>query len=433
MIKSFFNPVYWMGSVWLSGWIASRGIPDVGMWRTVFLVVGILHLIMLARRSMSPITWPRFNVEVAVLVVLTLWLLLQSAFISSTPSASLAELGDEWGKWLLTVVIAIWMVLKVFSSEGRANWLIVGLFFGCFIHVISTVAYQIWSYFYSGNLMLGNSFLGNYGYASPFVTGALSFLMAEVVLRFNDKQWLPFSNQWLVFIFFSTLVALGVLNAKAAVVGSVVLFLASAIFVVISLKSMRQGVLLFAGAVFVLIVSVTWNNRWHGTSDSIVAVINSPIDFQTFTGASDPSAMVNQMEASSYLRAMWVKISLNGIAKHPFGLGYGSDAFGRFVVELGGPKGVVSSHSGWLDFALANGIIGLGLLLLLFLLIMRRGWLSYQIGDATGLVLLFFVLNFCVRSLLDGHMYGSRFIGFAFVTAILWGLAVVSQENNRGV
>jgi hypothetical protein len=436
MKKNFANLSSWIGFIWLSGWIALRGIPDMGVWRTAFLIIGVGHLILLARnlvarpvhstllssRSTPKIAWSGLNIEGWTLVVLTVWLVLQSAFISPTPLASLAELGDEWGKLLLSIGVAIWLVLKVSASNDRPYWLILGLFFGYFAHVISTLSYQVWSYIYSGNLAPMNSFLGNYGYASVFVAGVFAFLVAEMVLRFQRQQWLPFSKVWLVFIIIATFLAAAVLNAKSAIVGAIVLFVAGAAIVAIHSKSVQKSLLLLAGAMIVLIVSMSWNNRWHGAYEAISAVVNTPLDIKGLTVIGD---------GSFYLRGMWAKASLQGIVEYPFGLGYGSDAFGRYIVKLGAPAGAVSSHSGWLDFALANGVLGLGLLLSLFVLVMRRGWYAYQAGHAVGLVLVFVVLNFAVRSFIDGHLFGSRFVGFAFVAAVLWALMVIANNTQQ--
>ena len=81
---------------------------------------------------------------------------------------------------------------------------------------------------------------------------------------------------------------------------------------------------------------------------------------------------------------------------------------------------MVSSHSGWLDFALAAGIPGLVLLLLTAALAIRGGWRQFRDhDDPAGLMLTFLVGSYLLRCLLDGHFSGWRLGLFAFICGVL--------------
>ena len=180
-----------------------------------------------------------------------------------------------------------------------------------------------------------------------------------------------------------------------------------------------------AGGLVVIVASLMVSNRWQGASEAIATAFDGPVNLQVFKELDDPLAPANQLgeSLSFYVRAVSVRIGVAGIAAHPLGLGYGADAFGRYLVQQGGTSGAISSESGWIDFALGNGIPGLLLLLGLFWALLRRGWLAFRAGHPAGLAALLVTLNFAARSLLDGHLAGSRLTGFAFVAAALWLLA----------
>lgn len=426
----------WIGLFWLPLLIVLHSMPGTGALRSLFLLIGIIHMTVLVRRLKRPL-WPMkqegssiYN-EMLLLMLLSGWLIIQSAFIAPTPAVALVELSTEWFKLSLMITLGILLIVATVTPKNPVSWPVIGLFLGYFAHVLSTLGYQAWHTLHYGTFMLGESFLGNYGYASPFVTGALAFLLAESVIRLRHQRWLPISNTLLWMAIVATLIAQAMLTAKASLVVAVVLFFVAMVATSTLTKQRRWLVLLLVGVLLAIISSLMISNRWQGSSEAITTVIEQQADFQTLTGSSDPLAPVNHLESSTYLRATWAKMGVEGIMQHPLGLGYGADAFGRYVAERGGPKGAISSHSGWIDFTLANGIPGSILLLMLCWAVMRRGWLAFLAGHPAGLASVLVMLNFVVRNVIDGHLTGSRLTGFAVVAAALWMLTLQPMERNE--
>jgi hypothetical protein len=418
-----------IGAIWVAGLVSLQSIPGTGALRTFFLLAGITHLLFLALRSESQ-GRPRWHVEAVLLGTLTVWLVVQSAFIAPRPADAVQALASEWPKFLLMTCLGI-AAVRFAGRDERGPWIAVGLFVGHFLHVLSTLLFQAISLVRHGGLGLGNSFLGNYGYVSPFVTGALAFLLAEAVIRLRGERWLPFSHGGLILAILATLIAQGLLTAKAGLVASLVLLIAA---MVATAKHTRQGhwVVVFATAALASVFfSLMVADRWRGAATSIAVAIRQPVDVATLDGLLAGTATDKPLDESFYLRARWARLGLEGIAEHPFGLGYGANAFGRYIVERGGASGAISSHSGWIDFALANGIPGLALLLTLGVAVMWRGWRSFLSGNPAGLACVLVTLNFFVRSAIDGMLAGSRFTGFAFCAAALWALATRDDGKAR--
>lgn len=414
-----------VGLIWMMGLVGLSSIPGMGALRTLFLLMGLAHMIQLSRRA-KYLAWPGWTHEAGLLALLTAWMVFQAAVISPTPEASLAMLASEWGKWLLMAGVGVWLVVCQTGDAG-ARWIGLGVFWGYFLHVLQTLAFVIWHRVNGSGWVLGDSFLGNYGYVSPFVTGALAFLIAEGVLRLLGRRWLPFGNFTLLVMFVSTLMAQGVLGAKASLVVSVILFLVAAVALFLTPETRRKAVVLLIGALVTVVASLWMSNRWEGESHGLKAGIQNPVNILSLTDRDPLPPKVGN--GSSYQRASWAKIALSGIAEHPLGLGYGSDAFGRYVTNQLSTINAVSSHSGWLDFALANGIPGLVLLLSLAGCAMRRGWRAYRVGHPAGLAAVLVILTFVARGAIDGNLFGSRFTGFAFVAATLWALTFRNDDH----
>lgn len=418
----------WIGLGWVSGLTALQSLPGTGALRTLLLLVGIVHLAFLIRRGRQPV-WPSSRSEAMWLMLLTVWLAAQSALLSANPGDSLKELGGEWMKFLFMIGAGILLVACGNPSKDRAGWPAVGLFFGFFLHVVSTLGYQVWTWVKNGSPALGDSFLGNYGYVSPFVTGALAFLLAEAVVRLDGRRWMEFSNGALICMLAATLIAQTMLTAKASLLIAVLLFAVAAGAAVTVRGARRWAVLIVLGGMVTVVASLGVSDRWSGALGALSAAATTPpTDFRSL-GQVNSSMPPPKSDGSIYERAVWAKIGLDGIGRHPLGLGYGSNAFGRYVAERGGPPGAVSSHSGWIDFALANGIPGLLLLLVLVLAVMWRGWCGFRAGNPAGLVAVLAMLNFFGRSVIDGNLAGSRLTGFAFVAAALWALTARSRTE----
>ncbi len=136
------------------------------------------------------------------------------------------------------------------------------------------------------------------------------------------------------------------------------------------------------------------------------------------------------IDDSAYLRAAWAHQAMLAIGEHPLGIGFGRDAFGRAVAKKYGFRGMVSSHSGWLDFALSAGLPGLALLLITAGLAIRGGWRQFRDqDDGAGLMFSFLTGGYLLRCLLDGHLSGWRLGLFAFLCGTL--VAAMKPQTRR--
>ena len=415
------------GIIWLAPLIALHGIPGTGFVRSIFLLIGLIHLFWTIKNNEPIFSLPHKRPETWLLGALTLWLVIQSSVFSVSPLHSIKELSDHFGKILLLIWVAITFVRR--RSEINSSWMLHGVFAGFFIHVVSTLSFQGWQYFSNSNLAIGDSFLGNYGYVSPYVTGSMAFLIADLASRYLGSGRLLNVPTWTIISgLFLAIAAQSMLAAKASLVMMIIMFfIASAAVMIRSRNSLSRlfvlaalGITIGAGVTFTNFFS----NRWDGALENIDLAIKQESDLKsTFQGTF-------QGDGSFSLRYSWGKAGIEGIAHRPLGYGYGSEGYGKYISDHYNITGAVSSHSGWIDYTLDNGIPGLILLLALSAILVYRGWRSFLQGNPLGLALCLFVINYIGRCAIDGHLVGSRITGFAFAAAILWALNMATKNAN---
>jgi hypothetical protein len=176
--------------------------------------------------------------------------------------------------------------------------------------------------------------------------------------------------------------------------------------------------------------SLSFDSRWQGLRESATVGWSATSTYwmtnDIATRPSTPSGAT--LEESAYARSAWASQAVRFIAERPLGIGFGHDAFGRAVAMKYGHAGMGSSHSGWLDFALGTGLVGLALLLATAGLAIRGGWREFrERNDAQALLLAFFVGAYTLRCLLDGHLSGWRLGLFAFIV----GVMIAGMKNPR--
>jgi hypothetical protein len=422
-----------MTMLWLPPLLAMQSIPGTGALRTLMLLFGIVHVAWWWRRSLPSLhPLSTSKTEGWLFLTLTLWLLFQSAFIAPMPVVAMGQFAGEWTKLMLMAAIGLALARLHSNDDGR--WLLVALFAASYLHVLATLGLQLVSLAKGGDLVYGHSLLGNYGYVSPFTTTAFIWLLVDGACRiWHGRPLLPWPAVVSFVMGLTALVAEMLLMAKAGQVMIVAMTLIVMAAFMWRPRAPRRDVALALAVVLAVMFAFVQSggHRWQGSGEAVVSAWQGPVDIETLTGSDDEQARHRQLEPSFYLRMVWARIGLEGIASHPWGLGYGSDAFGRHVAERFGVTGAISSHSGWLDFALANGIAGLVLWLALSAVLIWRGGHAFWAGRLVGLMLALLMLHHVGRALIDGILFGSRFTGFALVAGALWAMSVGKQNAPR--
>lgn len=413
---------------WLVPLVALQGVPHTGALRTLFLLLGIVHLLLMSREKHIANPLPLDRSVLAVFWLLTAWLAAQSFFVDAGSLLVLQTLASQWGKLLLMALVGITLV-RMFPDW---HWIALAFFCGAFIHVLSTWGAQLLSLTQGHGLAYGQSLLSEYPVASSFTTVAFVWLLSDGISRiWHGKHILPWSPRVSVLLMLMTLSAEAVLKAKSEQVMALLLIgLACLLLIKCGSVARRWKIgLFFAGFVLAGILIGAGSNRWVGLGDSLHAAWQQPFSPQVLV--TDAVPLPANINHSIYMRAIRGKIGVEGIAEHPLGLGYFPDVFGRYVTgRFGFPEAIDSSNSGLIDFGLAAGIPGIGLLLLLAGQLIHRGWSAFLAGHPLGIVLALLVFHQIGRYAIDGTLGGSRFTGFALIAATLWALTARNEKQS---
>ncbi|MDP2809867.1 MAG: O-antigen ligase family protein [Rhodocyclaceae bacterium] len=408
----------WFWQAWLAAIVFVFPIPHSIALRNLLLLTGLLALLATLRRTARPLPPQVLKPAAWWLVATTSWLVLHSLAVAPAPTLALDNLRGDWILPLLTAALAAYAAARV-EPRPAVRAVVAALL----AHMAWALGWQLWLWLAAG--MSGAWPAGSVPFADRDYQSSLSGFLLALVLG-ERLAALSLGPAGAVFTARSGWVALAValiadiaLRTRNGTVVSVSLLLVATLWL-IRRQPRFLPVLLAVGALGG--ASFALDSRWNGLKESLAVGWNSP-SLYWMTGdpaLRPPTPSGAPLEESAYARAAWAHQAVRAIAEQPLGLGFGRDGFGRAIAEKYNFPGMVSSHSGWLDFALGAGLPGLALLLVTASLAMRGGWRQFrQHDDGVGLMFCFLVGGYLLRCLLDGHLSGWRLGLFAFICGVL--------------
>ena len=428
-------------AIWLLVTLIIYPIPHTIALRNILLGVGLIvcaaqfkHLSRL--RPLLP--------EGGVLLVLSVWLILQAIFISHTPGETLDLIRGDWIVALAVMTLGLLFVLRMatllnitVSGETICTTIVAALY----AMILFCLADQVWLWLQDGSFVFGYARFGNRDNLSVLTNTGLSLVIGDILSRaVLKKPATHFSNRILGALFLAGLIATYTLATRNGTIG-VALFLLLTLGILlrhlaISPKTLAIGILLVITIGGIAIGSYHTDSRWKGLSETVGVALDTDnnrfwLNDRIFPRPQTPSGA--PLEESAYMRIAWAKEAVRQIGKHPFGVGYNHQALGAAIkLEYDGPIRVGASHNGLLEFALGGGIPAIVLWLLFTALLLRRGWHSFfHNGTPAGMLLFFSVFCYFSRCALDGHLTGHRLEMFMLITALLSATCVLPSETEQ--
>ncbi len=434
-------------SVWLFALYFVYPIPHTIAVRNLLLIVGLAACVFLIVRDGSArAAWQAlrlFRVSGAILLTLSLWLLVQSSFISPYPGEALNHLRGDWVNELLVALTGACAVLAGRRAGVRRVLTVITVALSA--HIVLLLAYQICLWIGSGSYPFGQTPFGQKDYHSTLVTALIALLLADLSSRLiTDRTVLAMSWRLKLLLLLLSLITTATLMARnAVVITAVMMLLTTGIFLFFGRYRLGAWTKpLIAALLIVASIAVTWiglrsDERWAGFNEAASVAF----DTQNNLAWLDPEKYGlprmksgQPVEESAYLRLAWAKVAIEQIQRYPLGLGYGHKAFGWAVNRsYQVHTGIESSHSGLLDFTLANGIPGVLLWIALSAALIVSGWRAFRDQQSPmGLLLVFTVLAYFVRCIVDGHLSGFRLEMYALLLGALLmaqSLALSTSSN----
>ncbi len=420
-------------------------IPHTVALRNLFLLM-LIGMLVYLRREEGPVAKgsvaPLHNVEIRMLGILTLWMFVQTSLWAVDKAFSFEEFTREWVGTLFVAWLGYATTRRMSTNApvyvgGLPAWIAIALF----AHAGWLLVFQATHWAQTGHYALGSTPYGDYSVLSTSINMAFALLIADLTVRWKSSSKLfPWSIWVTRALFLVTAIAVVAVKARNGVITvAVVLTLLTALLAWRehtrwqSNRGMLVGLVALMLAASIFVINFKTDPRWATFVETIPIALDTQshkawLDKQQYPLSTLPSG--EQADSSAYDRLAWGKIALEGIASQPQGYGYGLGGFGRYIEERYGVTGFVSSHSGILDFTLANGLLGLLLLLIFCALLFRQGWLAWTAGNPWGLALMLILTNYFVRILLDGHFGSYRLKMVALLLGILYGLAIWPQQTT---
>lgn len=426
----------WAWPVWLFLVVLVFPVPHAIALRNLLLLTGFAALVVgHCRRGNAAWHSPGWQggwlrAPAVLFGLLTLWLGIQTALVAPQPWSSLDNIRGDW------LVPVVWGSIGWAVARGLpVAWSLRAVVLGLLAPILLVLIHQGWGMVWGGGWRAGVMPFAERDFFS-LINGLLAAVLIGdrlvVVLGGSSPLRVPPSLGWALLAV--AVVADPLIRTRN---GTIVLLalLAAALFALLQLGLLRRlrYRLAVAGALAVVVAlaaaSLRHDDRWRGLTESLAVGIQSSSLYWLNPNAERPTtATGGPLEESAYMRAAWARQAVEAIADHPLGLGFGRDAFGRAIEHRYGHKGMVSSHSGWLDFTLATGIPGIALLLAAATTLIACAWRRFRReGDDAAVLVAFAVSAYLLRCLLDGHLSGWYLSLFGFLLGVL--IAATGRES----
>lgn len=439
----------------------------IALRNSVFATLLVLTVLLsLTDQKFSTVKTLFIRPEWLVLVLLTVWLEVSLGF-AVDPALSSKELIAQW---LLPITYALMGTLlgglekQEDPSAGKIiQYIFWALLAQVTLHILLDLFYWIQTrkipfrqapVLYLPEMVTvlakGRSFSevfsANFGDKFSYVNNSLAaFVVAEFAQRILlKKRWLPIGWPILICSTFAVLACTYLLQFRNGNVGLLLLFVFAALMIIVRMAgrlSFSKTASLAVGGVIVIFLmgSALYKSdtRWQTFIETV------PVAWDTERNTSwrnvnlqYPSlASGKPIDGSAYLRFAWVKEGILLVGENPFGTGFNRNAFGDGIdrkYNLGGYFRGGHSHSGLIDFTIANGVFSLILWLVFLGVLFHAGWSAFKRGEvAVGLLLMFLVSGYMNRSIVDSNIRDHMLQQFMFMAMFIISTLRSRRPSNN--
>lgn len=399
------------------------------------------------------------------LLLLTGWFLLSLNW-AVEPTLSLKELRGQWLVAILCGLVGGLLAMNFDKpSDLKAGKLVQVVFWALLVqvllHDILDIAYllatgeipfrqapvlylpEIFKSLWEGQSVFGE-FIGQSGDKFSYVNNTLAALVvAELIQRILlRKIWLSIGWPCLIVSLVAVVACTYFLQFRNGNVGLLLLIGFAALMVIVRKARVWSIVKLTSVVAIIAVLLASFgvalyksDARWQTLTETVPIAWDTKTH-QAWRKVAPYPELSNgqQVDASNYERLAWIKEGIVLILDHPLGTGYNRNAFGDGIdrkYEMNGLYRGGHSHSGLIDFGIANGIPGLFLWLTFLGALFYIGWAAFMRGQiAPALTLMFIVSGFLSRSIVDSNLRDHMLQQFMFL-AMLFAFSLPRQKQVR--
>lgn len=404
-----------------------------------------------------------------IFTVLTCWIALVIAGWGAEPGLSWKEF---WAQWTLPALCGLagcsLAKLAVVRGEVGIQSLLKVLFYTLFLQVLMHDLLDTGYLFSTGvqpfrqapvlylpvllsTVLAGdpwtNAFIGLYVEKFSFVNNTFAaILVAEILQRTVEKQrWLQVPSWLLCFSLMLVILCSYWLRVRNGNLGLVLLLIFAGLVMLIRMRNRLTTrnlamVLTFAFIGVVGLSTVLWKSdaRWQTFIETVPIAFDTETHKAWISNRISPYPLLSNgemVDASNYERIAWIKEGVKLGWEHPLGTGLNRNAFFDGLDRKYQMNGMIRgghSHSGVLDFFIANGLPGLLLWFAFLLSLMALGWQVLACGSmALGLMMIFLISGFFSRSLIDSNIRDHALQEFFFLAGIFAFICSIAKYKVR--
>lgn len=370
----------------------------------------------------------------AWLALISLGLLVQAVLVSDETRWALKEISSQWLPAVLTAIVGLGAVATAGGSGMSRQKLLGGLVLVLLAQTVFSMLATMPEFLAKGAFpQAKTTFTAGKLEISYWNNLVLAFLAVDGLSRWRYRRSITALPSAVIvsgigIVFLSNLA----FGARNGMIGSLIL-LSSLALLVLWHERQQLGVartIAFVGGAVALIGALGWASyqldpRWRTFEETAQLAWQGEENNVWLhpDGAVMPNLKSGQpVEASAYFRIAWIRAGLDLIADHPWGVGYGRNAFGHALRKTTETR-LGHAHSGLIDWTIGVGVPGLLLWLGFLSWLIWLGLRRYFIGrDPAGLILTFVVGGFFGRMLLDSINRDHMLMVFFLILAILVAL-----------
>lgn len=364
--------------------------------------------------------------------VLTLWIVLCAILFADNRVVSFHEI---WGQWIRSALAgAMGFMLASLSVSRRLRLssasILTVLMLAIFSQVMLHDVDMLWQWVRTGKIPLGETrILESRTVLTYVVNLLLAFSAAELMGRVLFKRrYMPLPGIFFVFIGFVCIFASYTLQTRNGMIGTMALLVSCSLLFWFVKRKTTNNILVASLVLLVLsgVATLGWfayksDPRWASLLETVPIAWDTQGHQEWIHRQYPLLADGSPVSGSNYERIAWAKEALLQIAREPIGVGYNRSAFGVALKKIH-PDLVETahSHSGILDFTIANGIPGLIIFIAFLWVCFQQGLLTFfKNHSPQGLLLAFIVTGFFGRSLVDSNIRDHMLEQFMFLLCMM--------------
>jgi len=291
------------------------------------------------------------------------------------------------------------------------------------------------------------AFIGQYFEKFSFVNNTFAaILIAEILQRTIEKRrWLDIPSWLLGVSLMLVLLCSYWLRVRNGNLGLVFLLLVAGLMTLIRIRHRfkARNLVLVLGAAIVAVAalgSAFWKSdpRWQTFAETVPIALDTETNKAWLSRSIAPYPRLsngNEVDPSNYERIAWIKEGLKLGWANPLGTGSNRNAFFDGLDRQYQMHGAIRgghSHSGVVDFFIANGLPGLLLWFAFLISLTVLGWTTFTGANmALGLMLIFLISGFFSRSLVDSNIRDHVLQQFLFMVAIFATVCAASLPTTK--